>query len=120
MTKAAFIKQGDAICAKVPAAYTKKVKALEAEAKKKGQKPTTAETNLKAAVPPLYVAIEELEGLTPPEGEEQQVEAIIKSLESAANGLEAKPEAPLAGPKSPYAEFQKLTKEYGFKVCSQL
>jgi len=42
------------------------------------------------------------------------------ALEAAAKGLEAKPESALSGPKSPFAEFQKLTQEYGFKVCSQL
>jgi hypothetical protein len=120
LTKTEFVKEAEAICAKIPATYGKEVEALEAEAKKKGQKSTTSEQNLKAAVPADYAAVEELEALTPPKGEEQKVEAIVASLESAAKGLEAKPESPLTGPKSPYAEFQELTKAYGLKSCSQL
>ena len=121
LTKIEYLKKGDEICAKVPQEYSAELKAMEEEAKKKKQpKPTKAETNSKAAVPPLYVAIAAFEELTPPKGEEKQVEAIIAALESAAKGLEKKPESELSGPKSPFAEFQKLTEAYGFKGCSQL
>jgi hypothetical protein len=121
LTKAEFVKQGDAVCKKVPAGYQKSLQALEKEAKAAGKpKPSKAEENLKAAVPPLYTAVEELEALEPPSGEEQQAEAIVAALESAAKGLEANPTSELSGPKSPFAEFQKLTGEYGFKLCSQL
>lgn len=121
LTKAEFIAKGDAICAKVPPEYSKLIKALEAEAKEdKKPKPTEAEKNAKAAVPPLYVAVASLEELTPPKGEEQKTEAIVAALESAAKGLEQKPESELSGTKSPFAEFQKLTSAYGFKSCNLL
>ncbi len=113
-----FIKEADEICNKVPESYGKKLKALEKA--KGGKKVSTKEGNLKAAVPPLYTAAEELEALTPPSGDEEKIEAIIDALEAAAKGLEAKPESPLSGPKSPFAEFQKLTQEYGFRICTGL
>lgn len=116
--KAALIKEGDEVCSKVPQNYANKLKALEK--KNGGKKPSTKETNLKAAVPPLYTAIGEFEKLSAPSGEEETLAAIIAALEAAAKGLEAKPESELSGPKSPFAEFQKLTGEYGFQVCSQL
>ena len=117
--KAALIKEGDKICSKAsPPATTKKLQALEK--KNGGKKPSTKETNLKAAVPPLYTAIEEFEALTAPSGEEAELEAVISSLEAAAKGLEEKPESELTGPKSPFAEFQKVTGEYGMQVCRQL
>jgi hypothetical protein len=120
-TKAEFIKQGEAICAKVPQEYTAAAEELEKETEKnKEPKPSKAETNAKAAVPPLFVAIESFEELTPPKGEEEQVEAIISSFQSAAEGLEKKPASEFTGPKSPFAEFQKLTEAYGLKGCSQL
>lgn len=118
LTKSQFIKQGDAICQKVPTRYRELLQEFEKE--NKGKKPSTAEANLNAAVPPLPEAAEELEGLTPPEGDEQKAEAIIAALEAATKGLEEKPTSELTGPKSPFAEFQKLTREYGFQVCSQL
>jgi hypothetical protein len=117
LTKAEFVKQGDAICKKVPSEYSAKLQALEKTAK---SKPSVEEVNLKAAVPPLRVATEELEELGVPSGDEAQIEVIVAALKEAADGLEAKPESPLSGPKSPFAKFQKLTGEYGFKVCTQL
>jgi hypothetical protein len=117
LTKAELIKQGDAICTQVPEEFTKNQEALS---KKSKAKLTQEETNLKAAVPPLYVAAERMEALVPPSGDEAEVEAIIAALESAAKGLEAKPKSELSGPKSPFAEFQKLTKAYGFQTCSAL
>lgn len=120
LSKKAMIKEGDAVCGKIPAGYNEKREALEKELKKKGKKPTKSEENLKAAVPPIYVAIEGFEKLTPPQGDEAEIEAIVKALESAAKGLEEKPESELSGPKSPFNEFQELTKRYGFEFCSQL
>lgn len=118
LSKAAYVKQGDAICEKVPLRFSQTLTTLEKESK--GKKLSPAEANLKAAVPPLYTAAEELEGLTPPSGQEAKTEAIIDALEGAAKGLEAKPTSELSGPKSPFAEFQKLSKEFGFKACSEL
>ncbi len=120
LSKKAYVKEGDAICGGIPTNYNKELEALNKELKKKGQKPTKSEETLKAAVPPIYVAVEEFQQLSPPKGEEQKTEAIIAALEGAAKGLEEKPESELSGPKSPFAEFQKLTKAYGFQFCSSL
>ncbi|HEV7562996.1 MAG TPA: hypothetical protein VGO24_05795 [Solirubrobacterales bacterium] len=117
LTKKEFITKGDAICAEIPPEYEAKRQQLILKSKNKA---TTSEINLKAAVPPIYVAVENMEKLGPPTGEEAEVEAIIAALEAAGKGLEKEPSAPLTGPKSPYAEFQKLTKEYGFKFCNEL
>ena len=61
-----------------------------------------------------------MEKLGPPKGEEAKIEAIIDSLEAAAKASKKKPKSELTGPKSPFAEFQKLTKEYGFSFCKEL
>lgn len=119
LTKKAFIKEAEAICQKIPTNFEEKSEAL-AKSMKKGQEPTPAETKLKAGVPSDYLAVEELEALSPPAGDEQNVEAIIQSLKNAAKGLEENPESEFSGPKSPFAEWQKLTKEYGLSFCSQL
>lgn len=121
LTKAQFIKQADAICQKVPLKYEEARQKLESEAESdKKPKPSTAEINLAAAVPPLPEAAKEIEDLTPPTGDEAEAEAIVGALEAAAKGLEEKPNSELTGPKSPFAEFQKLTKAYGLQLCSRL
>jgi hypothetical protein len=119
LSKKAFVKEAEAICRKIPTVYQERSEAL-AKSMKKGQKPTPAELKLKAAVPTDDLAVEELESLMPPAGDKQRVEAIIQSLESAVKGFEDEPESEFTGPKSPFAEWQKLTKEYGLSYCSQL
>lgn len=121
LSKTEFISKGDAICGQVPQEYEAKVKEMEEDAKKKKKpQPSEVEKNETAAIPPIYVAASALEELPAPKGDEKQVEAIIAAMESAAKGLEQKPGSELSGPKSPFAEFQKLTAAYGFKGCSQL
>lgn len=121
LTKAQFVKKADAICENVPVRYRKLLGEFEKEQKKQGKpKPSVAESNLAAAVPPLPEAAEELEALNPPSGDEQKVEAMIAALDAAAEGLEKKPNSALSGPQSPFDEFQKLTKAYGLTACSQL
>jgi hypothetical protein len=121
LTKAEFIEQGDAICEQVPAKYTRIAEELGQQAQQENKpRPSNAEVNLKAAIPPLPEAAKELEELVPPEGDEDEVEAILAALEAAQSGLEQNPTAPLTGKNSPFAEFQKLTREYGFQLCSQL
>lgn len=121
LTKVEFISKGDAICQEVPKNYNKKLAELEEENKAEGKpKLSKSEENLKAAIPPLNVAIEEMEELTPPKGEEKQAEEIVDALEAAAKGVEEKPTSELSGPKSPFNEFQELTKKYGFTFCSGL
>jgi hypothetical protein len=116
-----FILEGDGICANIPNEYGAKLGELEKEEKDKQRpKMSTAEKNLKAAVPPVYVAVEEFEALTPPKGSGREVETIIAALEEAAKVLEREPESELTGPKSPFVEFQSLAKKFGFKYCSEL
>jgi hypothetical protein len=120
LSKAAFVKQGDAICEKVPNRYQARLKTLPKEKKSQSPQAEKEEENLKAAVPPLRTATTELEGLNLPTKDAQQAEAIVAALEEGADGVKAKPSSELSGSKSPMANFQKLTEKYGFKVCSQL
>ncbi len=118
LSKAAFIKQGDAICAKIPEEYEAKRQELLKGPEK--AKATTEKVNEVAAVPPIFVAVKSFEELTPPQGDEAEAEAIVDALEAAGKGLEKEPNAPLVGKGSPYEEFQELTKKYGFTFCSEL
>jgi len=120
LTKAAFVKQGDAICEKVPNRYQARLKTLPKPQKSTSPQAVKEEQNLKAAIPPLRTATAEFEELSPPSGDEQKAEAIVAALEKGADGVEAKPGSELSGPKSPLAPFATLTGEYGFKVCSGL
>jgi hypothetical protein len=116
MTKTEFHTRINEICIQVPPTYEEELKKLE----KGGKKPSKAESNLKAAIPPLEGAIEQMEGVNPPANEEKALEEMVTALKSAAKGVEENPTTELSGTKSPFAEFQALSKKLGFETCSGL
>jgi hypothetical protein len=116
LSKPEFKNRINEICIQVPPTYEEELK----KAEKGGKKLSPAEKTLKAAVPPIYAAVEQMESVKPPPGEEKKLEEVIDAMEAAAKGLEAEPKSKLSGPGSPFAEFQALTKKYGFETCSGL
>jgi hypothetical protein len=116
-SKAEFVTQTGEYCIQVPPTYQSKLKELE---KKAGKKLSKAETNRKAALPPLKTTLSSIEELVPPTGDEETVEAIVDALKAGVQALEEEPLSKLSGSKSPFAEFQKLAKEYGLATCSGL
>ncbi|HEX5610081.1 MAG TPA: hypothetical protein VFX45_08320 [Solirubrobacterales bacterium] len=115
ISKAKYVKKGDEICTNVPTEYQKLVSKLP-----KKQQENKKIATPKAAVPPLRTASEEFAELGAPDGDEAKAEEIVAALEAAGDGLEKEPEGELSGPKSSFAEFNKLTKQMGFKTCSEL
>ncbi len=113
--KKEYVKKGDAICANVPNEYNKLLGKLP-----KKQQENKQIAVPKAAIPPLRTASEEFAELGSPDGDQAKAEAIVAALEAAADGLEKEPNGELGGPRSSFAEFNKLTRELGFKTCSQL
>jgi hypothetical protein len=116
LTKSEFATRVNESCIQVPPTYEEELEELE----KGGKKPSKQEIATKAVIPPLDSAVEELETLNPPANEQQDLEKVIAAMESAIKGVEEEPAAELSGPKSPFAEFQKVTKELGFETCSGL
>ena len=122
-TKKAYIKEGDEVCGKVPQRFQTTIRKKQSQFKKESreQKKTIYEVRiLGAAVPPIHTAAEEFTDLGAPEGDEEKAAAMVKALEAAAAGLEKDPSGQLTGPESSFAEFSKLSKAYGFKLCPQL
>jgi hypothetical protein len=113
--KAQYVKKGEEICTKVPTEFEKLVEELP-----KKQQENKKITTPKAAIPPLRVASEEFAELGAPDGDEEKAEEIIAALEAAGDGLEKEPEGELSGPNSSFAEFNKLTKQMGFKTCAEI
>jgi hypothetical protein len=115
LSKKEYVSKGDAICAKVPTEYRKLLNKLP-----KKQQGNRAIAATKAAIPPLRDATEEFAELGSPDGDKAKAQAIVDALEAAADGLEKEPNGELAGPKSSFAEFNKLTKAMGFQICAEL
>jgi hypothetical protein len=126
LSKAEFIKQGDAICLK---GNKKKGAALEAFLLKSGagpNKPLTlkqaAYETTKVLMPPIQAMAEELNELGAPAGEEAKVEAITDGVEKAVTASDDEAEAWLKNGKigqynDPFEDVAKLSAGYGFKNC---
>ncbi|MCB0870859.1 MAG: hypothetical protein KDB52_08515 [Solirubrobacterales bacterium] len=114
ITKAEFVAQANAICAE----SNKTIAAAEKEAFSGGQ-PSQADVDSfinDTLLPEVESQIKGIEELPVPEGEEEQVSAI---LEAANQGLEEGKSDPasLQGNGDPFAEANKLANAYGMTEC---
>jgi hypothetical protein len=117
LSKAELNVKMNEICIQIPPAFEETLKELE---KKSGKKLSKAESNLKAALPPINNSIKSMELLTPRPAEKQDLEETIAALKAAAKGLEEEPSSELSGPTSPFAEFQEKAKEFEYQSCEGL
>lgn len=118
-TKAAFIKEGDAICNKDEAELNGEIEAFAKENDidlEKGELTSDQETELfqELVLPNIAKQGEELAALTPPEGDEEAIEELTDTLISEVEEAEDAGGAP---GEDTLAEATKLAKAYGFKSC---
>jgi hypothetical protein len=117
-TQAEFVKTVNAICVKAEAERGKALKTSPLEPLKK--RLSAAQLNevvLKSALPPIRGMVHDLSKLTPPAGEEQQVEEIVRSLEAAVRRSEKRPQGALSG--AAFVEADAKIKAYGLSAsCS--
>jgi hypothetical protein len=122
LTKAEFIKQGDAICAKGS-------KQIEDEADEFAEendidinnpsKGDQEEVIVTVVVPSLQTQADELSELGAPDGEEEKAEAMIAALEAGAEELEDEPGTLLENEADPLGGANKIAHEFGFKECGR-
>jgi hypothetical protein len=126
LTKAEFIKKGDAICTAANKenevefeAFATENNLSESKEPSEAQKEEIA-TNI--LLPSISGQVEEIRSLGAPEGEEEQVNEILETVEEEVEEAEAEPAVLFEeeeGAESPFTEGNKLAREYGFKVCGQ-
>jgi hypothetical protein len=117
-SKAKFIKEADAICGDANEQSEKEAKEFAEDNDFELEKATEEELEGAIAdvlVPSLNRQAEELAALGAPQGDEEQVEAITASLETAAAEIEDDPS--LVFKPKVLQEPRQLAEEYGFKVC---
>jgi len=123
LTKAEFIKQGDAICAKTS-------KQIEDEADEFAEDNDVDTSNPKqedqegvivtVVAPALQAQADELTALGAPEGEEDTTAAIVEAIEAGAEELEDDPAALLeSADAGPLEKAEELADQFGFKECGQ-
>ncbi len=118
VTKAVLIKKGDVICKKSEEKFQAQV--LGYFQLLKGKPATKAQERQIVAdyqLPGLQDQVKELEKLGAPDGEEEQVEAILDGMRSVLAEGRNDPRANLASSSAPLAESADQARKYGFKVC---
>jgi hypothetical protein len=116
ITKAAFLKQGNAICKKGN-------QQINAEGKKvfsKNKKPTQAQMTQFATatlIPNIQAQISGVKALGAPKGDEAQVNAIVVSAQSALDKGKKNPTLLVSNNSNLFKHSNQLTSAYGLTAC---
>ncbi len=124
LTKAQFVARADAICKKGNAeiesefeAFAEKNNIDENEEPSKAQQAELSETIL---APNVQNQADEIRALEAPSADEDEVSAMLDSLDEGVEEVEANPQAPFESKQpNPFGPANKLATEYGLKVCGQ-
>lgn len=123
ITKPELIKQGDEICTAGNEAIEEEAEAFAEENEIDTENPTTEqqeEVVAEVIVPGIEAQAEELGALGSPSGDEDEVEAIVSTVEAAAEEAGEDPSLIVEGEGAgPFEEANELATDYGFKVCGE-
>jgi hypothetical protein len=122
LTKAEFLKQGNAVCAKGNKEIQEGFEEFEKENGLQNKQPTKAQ--LKEAIetivlPAVSKQVEGIEPLGAPSGEEAEVETITDAAGEAVEKGEEDPAALTSEKADPFAEANELANKYGLVKCGE-
>jgi hypothetical protein len=120
-TKAQFVRQGNAICARAEDERNKSLAAAVRHSQSNAPGGSAPSVDLErlttdVAVPKIQETIDELGGLDPPAGEEAEIDAILGNLEAAVETSEADPDRFVAG--TAFLKANKAATAYGLTACA--
>jgi hypothetical protein len=123
LTKAQFVKQANAICAKGNEELNKGFQRfLKQHNVPEGQPPSPKQLGEVAetiVVPVVGNQIEEIRALGAPSGEEEQVETFLAAAEAGVEKSEKEPKSLLNAKGSPFEKANELARESGLRACSE-
>ncbi len=121
LSRSAFVAKANEICKKgnqdLQQAGQKFFKSLDLSG---SQQPTAAQVQqfaTQTAIPNIQAQITGVEALPAPAGDEEQVKAITDSAQQAVDKLKQDPSL-LQSNNDPFAEANKLAKQYGLDECA--
>jgi hypothetical protein len=117
-SKQEFISEADAICRQ----GDKEIEQAAGREFGKGQEPSQQEQQqfvTDTVVPNIKNQIDEIRALTPPQGDEGRITAILDAAESGLDKIERNPSVlnEGGGGANPFAQANKLAGEYGLTAC---
>lgn len=112
LTKSEFIAQADAICGE----QNQIIEKAANETFSSGSAPTSEQIQEFAdtMVPALRAELEGIQALTPPEADQQEVDAMLASLQTGIEQIEGDPGSLQ---NDPLAEASSRAQSYGLRVC---
>jgi hypothetical protein len=124
ISKAAFIKQVDAICAKGNkevednfTAYAKKTNFSPAKLGDKVSDAEAAELANTVLLPAVRKEATEIRALSVPNGDQDRIEAMLDAIDEAIETTEKIPEVVLEKTSVGFGVASRLAQEYGLTVC---
>lgn len=121
LTKAEFVKQGNAICAKGNKEIQEGFEEFEQEvgSQKQPTKAQLTEAIETIVLPAVRQQVEGVKDLGAPSGEEAKVEAITDAAEEALEKGEEDPASLTTEKADPFAKANELANEYGLVKCGE-
>jgi hypothetical protein len=121
LTKAEFVKQGNAICAKGNKEIQEGFEEFEKEhgSQKQPTKAELSEAVETIVLPAVRQQVEGVKALPAPSGEEAEVEAITDAAEEALEQGEEDPASLTTEKADPFAKANELANEYGLTKCGE-
>lgn len=119
LTKAEFLKQGNAICEK---GNQRIGKAAEEEFPRSGAKPSQGELEgfvTQTVIPSVQRQLDQIGELTPPAADEEEVEAILSAAQSGLDKAKADPSLLTKEGPGPFEKANELADEYGLTTCGE-
>jgi len=123
VTKAQLIKQGDAICKQGNEEIEEGFERFQDENNIPDGKEPSEEQGVEIVeqvlVPNLKTQAELIRGIGSPEGDEEQIEEMLDSLDQAIEEAEEDPEALFSEDTDPFGDANEKAQAYGFSECGE-
>jgi len=116
VSKVDFLRQADEICHSTES----QIEAAADDLVTSEKDPTPEEVKevaLGIVVPALEAEVAAIGALGAPEGDEEQVQAILDATQAGIDEIEADPQALMDGPPDSLAEAEQLARRYGSQQC---
>jgi hypothetical protein len=124
LSKAEFLKKGNAICAagnrEIEAGFESFAKENQISENKQPTEAQAAELAETILVPSVSSQLEEIEALGVPGGDEEQLDEIFAAVEGAIEKAEEEPEVLFSSNgNNAFAKANRLSREYGLTTCGE-
>lgn len=123
ITKAQLIAQGDAICKQgneeIEDGFERYAEENDIPKNQEPSNKQGVEIVETVLVPNLTTQAELIRGLGAPEGDEEEVEELVDSLDEAIESAEEDPEALFNEDTDPFGDVNQQAQDYGFSECGE-